>query len=221
MNPSSNLFALVPDPSSHDKLASDGSNGQTSDLQIASTPIIIGGHTLVYSPSGLDIDGQILQPGSSVLTISNTPISLSSSGFLVFRSSSMILPSQSSFVIGSQTFATNPTGFPLDAGSIPPDGPLSGILAMGTSKLSLPDNGVFTVAGQLIPPNPSTFLIAVTAISAGDPAVILLSPFQRLLHLSINHSSSLVRQSLPVARPSLSRARPFHLAVQLPLSTGL
>ena len=183
MTLSSNLFAFVPNTGSDDKLTSDGSNGQASGLLMASTPIVIGGHTLVHSPSGIAIDGQSLQPGSSALTLSNTPISLGSSGFLVFGSSSIILPSQSIFVIGSQTFTANPTGYPLDAGSISPDGPVettdgtaitpgsSGIFAMGTSKFTLPDNGVFTVVSQLITPNPSAFPIAGTTISAGDPGV--------------------------------------------------
>ena len=183
MTLSSNLFVLVPNNGSDDELTSDGSNGQASGLLMASTPIVIGGHTLVYSPSGIAIDEQSLQPGSSALTLSNTPISLGSSGFLVFGSSSIILPSQSIFVIGSQTFTANPTGYPLDAGSISPDGPVettdgtaitpgsSGIFAMGTSKFTLPDNGVFTVASQLITPNPSAFPIAGTTISAGDPGV--------------------------------------------------
>ncbi|KAK0515420.1 hypothetical protein JMJ35_001454 [Cladonia borealis] len=164
MTLSSNLFTLVPDSGSDDKLASDGSNGQASDLQMASTPPVIGGHTLVYSPSGLVIDGQTIQPGSSALTISKTPISLGSSGLLVFGSSSITLPSQSIFVIGSQTFTANPTGFTLDAGSISPDGAVettditaisaggpavtvdgtvvslgpSGVLAIGSSTFTLP-----------------------------------------------------------------------------------
>ena len=183
MTLSSNLFTLVPHSDSDDKLASDGSNGQASDLLMVSTPLVIGGHTLVPNPSGIVIDGHPLQPGSSALTISNTPITLGGSGVLAFGSSSILLPSQSIFVIGSQTFTANPTGFPLDAGSISPDGPVetidgtaitpgsSDILAMGTSKFSLPDNRAFTVAGQLITPNPSAFPIAGTAISAGGPAV--------------------------------------------------
>ena len=165
MTLSSNLFTLVPNTDSDDKLTSDGSNGQASVLLMASTPIVIGGHTLVYSPSGIAIDGQSLQPGSSALTISNTPISLGSSGLLVFGSSSIILPSQSIFVIGSQTFTANPTGFALDAGSISPDGAVettnsktisaggpavtvdgtvvsldpSGVLAIGSSTFTLPN----------------------------------------------------------------------------------
>ena len=183
MTLSSNLFTVVPHSDSDHGLASDGSNGQASDPPIVSSPLVVGGHTLVSNPSGVVIDGHTLLPGSSALTISNTPISLGSSGLLAIGSSSIMLPYQSIFAIGSQILTAYPTGFPLDAGSVASgslletiDGTLittssSGILAMGTSKLSLPDNRAFTVAGQLITPNPSAFPIAGTVISVGGPAV--------------------------------------------------
>ena len=163
MTLSNNLFNLVPNSGSDDKLASDGSNGQTSDVVIASTPLVIRGHTLVYSPSGIVIDGQPLQPGNSALTLSNTPISRGNSGFLAFGSSSMILPSQSVFVIGSQTFTANPTGFPLDASSIYPDDPVettdgtaitpssSGILALSTSNLAFQPTACLRSLASLLP----------------------------------------------------------------------
>ena len=231
MTLSSDLFTLVPDSGSDGKAASDGFNGQASDLQMASTPLVIGGHTLVYSPSGLVIDGQPLQPGSSALTISNTPISLGSSGFLVFGSSSITLPSQSIFIIGSQTFTTNPTDSPLDAGSISPAGPIetiggtvitpgsSGILAMGTSKFSLPDNGAFTVAGQLITPNPSAFPIAGTSISAGGPAVTVDGTV-----VSLGPSGVLAVGSstftLPIPTPAASVNQPLVIAGQTITPSG-
>lgn len=183
MTPASNIFTVIPYSDSDDRLPSDGFNYQASDLPIALTRLVVGGPTLVSIPSGVVIDGHTLRPGSSALTISNTPISLGSSGLLTFGSSSIMLPSQSIFAIGSQTFTAKPTDFPLDAAGFASGGLLetiggttitpgsSNILAMGTSKLSLPDIHAFTVAGQLITPNPSAFPIAGTAISAGGPAV--------------------------------------------------
>ena len=146
--------ASVPNSGSDNKFASDGSNGQASDLQIASTPLIIGGHTLVYSPSGLVIDGQPLQPGSIALTISNTPISLGHWGFLVYGSSSILLPSQSIFVIGSQTFTANPTGFALNAGSISPGGAVE-----TTDNTAISAGGpAVTVDGTIVSLGPSEVL---------------------------------------------------------------
>ena len=170
MTLASNILTVIPHTDSDDRLTSDGFNGQVSNLPIASTRSVVGGHTLVSDPSGVFIDEHTLHPGSSALTISNTPISLGSSGLLAFGSSSIILPSQSVVAIGSQTFTVNPTSWPLDAGGIPSGGLVetidgtaislgsSSILAMGTSKLSLPDNRAFTVAGQLITPNLQPFL---------------------------------------------------------------
>ena len=231
MTLSSNLFTLVAHSNSDDKIASDGSNGQASDLLMASTPLVIGGHTPVPNPSGIVIDGNPLPPGSSALTISNTPISLGDSGVLAFGSSSILLPSQSIFVIGSQTFAANPTGFPLDAGSISPDGPVetidgtaitpgsSGNLAMGTSKFSLPDNRAFTVAGKLITPNRSAFPIAGTVISAGGPAVTVNGTT-----VSLDPSGVLAIGSstftLPISTPVASVDQPLVIAGQTITPSG-
>ena len=123
----SNLFTVIPHFDSDDRLVSNRFNGQASDLPIASTPLVVGGHTLVSSPSDVIIDGHTLHPGSSTLTISNTPISLGSSGLLAFESSNKMLPSQSILAIGSQTFTADPTGFPLDAGSVASGGLLETI----------------------------------------------------------------------------------------------
>ncbi len=225
MTLSSNLFTLVPPSDSDDESASDGSNGQAGDLLMASSPLVIGGYTLVSNPSGMVIDGHTLQPGGSALTISNTPISLGISGYIAFGSSSILLPSQSIFVIGSQTFTANPTGFPLNGGSIFPGGPArtidgtaitlgtSGIFAIGTSKLRLPANRAFTVAGQLITPNPSAFPIAGTAISAGGPAVTVDGTV-----VSLGSSGALAIGSstftLPTPTPAVSVNQPLVIAGQ-------
>ena len=231
MTLSSNIFTVVPHSDSDHGLANDGFNGQVSNLPMASTPLVVGGHTLVPNPSSVVIDGNTLHPGSSAFTISNTPISLGSSGLLAFGSSSIMLPTGSILAIGSQTFTTNPTGFPLDAGSVAPgglvetiDGTLitpssSGILAMGTSKLSLPDNRAFTVAGQLITPNPSAFPIAGTAISAGGPAVTVDGTIVSLDPsgvLTIGSSTF----SLPTPTPTASVNQPLVIAGQTITPSG-
>ena len=231
MTLSSNIFTVVPHSDSDHGLANDGFNGQVSNLPMASTPLVVGGHTLVPNPSGVIIDGHTLHPGSSAFTISNTPISLGSSGLLAFGSSSIVLPTEFILAIGSQTFTTNPTGFPLDAGSVAPGGPVetidgtpitpgsSGILAMGTSKLSLPENRAFTVAGQLITPNPSTFPIAGTAISAGGPAVTVDGTVVSLDPtgvLTIGSSTF----SLPTPTPAASVNQPLVIAGQTITPSG-
>ena len=231
MTLSSNLLTIVPHSDSNHGLASDENNGQVSNLPMASTPLVVGGHTLVPNPSGVIIDGHTLHPGSSAFTISNTPISLGSSGLLAFGSSTIVLRTESILAIGSQTFTTNPTGLPLDAGSVAPGGLLetidgtpitpgsSGISAMETSKLSLPDNRAFTVAGQLITPNPSTFPIAGTAISAGGPAVTVDGTVVSLDPsgvLTIGSSTF----SLPTPTPAASVNQPLVIAGQTITPSG-
>ena len=227
----SNIFTVIPHTDSDESFTSDGSNGQANDLPIASTRSVVGGHILVSNPSGVVIAGHTLHPGSNALTISNTPISLGNSGLLAFGSSSIILPSQSVFAIGSQTFTANPTSWPLEAGGIPPDGLVetidgiaitpgpSRILATGTSKLSIPDNRAFTVAGQLITPNRSAFPIAGKAISAGGPAVtvagtvVSLDPFGVL---AIGSST----YTLPTPTPATSANQPLVIAGQTITPSG-
>ena len=80
MTLSSRLFTLVAHSDNDDILTSDGLDGQVSCLPLALTPLVVGGYTLVSNPSGIVIDGHTLHPGSSALTISNTPVSLGSSG---------------------------------------------------------------------------------------------------------------------------------------------
>ena len=231
MTLASNILTVIPHTDSDDRLTSDGFNGQVSNLPIASTRLVVGGHTLVSDPSGVVIDEHTPHPGSSELTISNTPISLGSSGLLAFGSSSIILPSQSVVAIGSQTFTVNPTSWPLDAGGIPSGGLVetidgttislgsSSILAMGTSKLSLPDNRAFTVAGQFITPNPSAFPVAATAISARGPAVTVDGTV-----VSLDPSGVLAIGSstftLPTPTPATSANQPLVFAGQTITPSG-
>ena len=102
-------------------------------------------------------------------------------------SSTILLPPQSVFVVGAQTFTANPTGFEVNGAAVAPggarkvDGTIisldkSGILAIGSSTFSLtnpPATPVLAVAGQTFTPNPSAFSIAGTTISADGPAVTI------------------------------------------------
>lgn len=101
-------------------------------------------------------------------------------------SSTILLPPQSVFAVGAQTFTANPTGFKVNGAAIAPGGTAqtvdgtaisldnSGVLAIGSSTISLTDPSatpVLAVAGQTFTPNPSAFSIAGTIVSAGGPAV--------------------------------------------------
>ena len=101
-------------------------------------------------------------------------------------SSAILLPPQSIFAAGAQTFTANPTGFKVNGAAVAPgctaqtvDGTIisldkSGVLAVGSNIVSLTDPSatpVLAVAGQTFSPNPSAFSIAGTIVSAGGPAV--------------------------------------------------
>lgn len=103
-------------------------------------------------------------------------------------SSAILLPPQSIFTIGTQSFTANPTGFEINGTAIIPGGAAqkvdgtiisldkSGILAIGSSTFSLTNPSatpVLAVAGQTFTPNPSAFSIAGTTISADGPAVTI------------------------------------------------
>lgn len=110
------------------------------------------------------------------------------SGPEIDGSSPMLLPPQSIFTIGAQTFTANPKGFKVNNAAIFPGGtaqtvdgtkisldPL-GVLAIGSSTISLAaqvPSTVLAVAGQTFTANPSAFSIAGTIISAGGPAVTI------------------------------------------------
>ena len=151
---------------------------------------------MVPDPSGMVIGGSSLVPGGSAVTISDTPISLGSSGTLVVGSSTILLPTQSdppsppfdtkALTVAGQSFTPNPSAFPIAGTTISAGGPAvtvgatvislgpSGVLAIGSSTTNLlqPER-TYTVAGQKITVNPdsSAFAIAGTSISAGGPAI--------------------------------------------------
>ena len=103
-------------------------------------------------------------------------------------SSTILLPPQSVFAAGAQSFTANPTGFKVNGAAVAPSGAAqevdgtiislnkSGILAIGSSTVSLTNPSatpILAVAGQTFTPNPSAFSIAGTTISAGGPAVTI------------------------------------------------
>ena len=102
--------------------------------------------------------------------------------------SSSLLPPQSIFAAGAQTFTANPTGFKVNGATVAPGGTAqmidktiisldkSGVLAIGGSTVSLANplaTPVLAVAGQTFTPYPSAFAIAGIIISAGGRAVIV------------------------------------------------
>ena len=102
--------------------------------------------------------------------------------------SPMLLPPQSIFTIGAQTFTADPKGFKVNNAAMVPGGTAqtvdgtkisldpSGVLAIGSSTISLAapvPSTVLAVAGQTLTANPSAFSIAGTIISAGGPAVTI------------------------------------------------
>ena len=101
-------------------------------------------------------------------------------------SSAVLLPPQSIFAAGAQTFTANPTGFEVTGGAVAPGGTAqtvdgtiisldkAGVLAIGSSTVSLTNPlaiPVLAVAGQTYSPNPSAFSAAGTIVSAGGPAI--------------------------------------------------
>ena len=107
-------------------------------------------------------------------------------------SSPISLPPQSIFVINTQTFRANPTGFTINNAAIIPgstpytvDGTIisldhSGVLVIGSSTISLTNPSptpsatkIFTMADQTFTPNPSGFSIDGTTISVDGPAATI------------------------------------------------
>ena len=141
-------------PPANDGDLVDGSPDNQNTLTIA-------GQEFVPNPSGMVIGGSSLLPGGSAVTISNTPISLGSSGFLVVGSSTILLPTPAqvgppfapfatkAFTVAGQTFTPNPSAFsvagtPVIAGgsaitisNTPVSLGSSGILVIGSSSILL------------------------------------------------------------------------------------
>lgn len=128
--------------------------------------------------------------------------------------SSTLLPPQSVFAAGAQTFTAHPTGFQVNGAAVAPGGTAqivdgtiisldtSGVLAIGSSTVSLGSplaTPVLAVAGQTFTPNPSAFPIAGTIVTAGGPAVTVGGTA-----ISLDHSGALAIGSttISLATPS-------------------
>lgn len=132
-------------------------------------------------------------------------------------SSTILLPPQSVFAVGAQSFTANPTGFEVNGAAVAPGGAAqkvdgtiisldkSGNLAIGSSTVSLTNPSatpVLAVAGQTFTPNPSAFPIAGTTISAGGPAVTISGTIISLgQHGALKIGSSTI--NLPTASNNL------------------
>ena len=132
-------------------------------------------------------------------------------------SSTILLPPQSVFAVGAQSFTANPTGFEVNGAAVAPGGAAqkvdgtiisldkSGNLAIGSSTVSLTNPSatpVLAVEGQTFTPNPSAFPIAGTTISAGGPAVTISGTIISLgQHGALKIGSSTI--NLPTASNNL------------------
>lgn len=144
-------------------------------------------------------------------------------------SSTILLPPQSVFTVGAQSFTANPTGFSINGAAITPgsaaqqvDGTIisldkSGILAIGSSTFSLtnpPAIPVLAVAGQTFTPNPSAFSIASATISAGGPAVTISGTVVSLgQHGALKISSSTI--DLPTTPSNILPSKVYTVAGQV------
>ena len=133
-------------------------------------------------------------------------------------SSYIVLPPQSVFAAGAQSFTANPTGFKVNGAAVTPGGAAqevdgtivslnkAGILAIGSSTVSLtnpPASPVLAVAGQTFTPNPSAFSIAGTTISADGPAVTVSGTI-----ISLGQHGALKIGSSTINLPTLSNVFP-------------
>lgn len=209
MTVSGSVFSFVPHSGS-----GGGNNDAVLSLPPAPVPLTIAGHTMISNPSGVVIDGSTLLPGGSPFTISNTPISLETSGILVFGSSNISLQPQPAFAIGTNTVTTDPTVFPINNAKTYPGGSAqtinqivnslgpSGASAIGSDAFTPPTSSVFVVAGQTITPNSAAFSIAGTTISAGGPAATVDGTV-----VSLGTSGALAigssTYSVPISTPAL------------------
>lgn len=171
----------------------DDDNKVVDGSPVTQDTLTIAGQELVPDPSGMIIEGSSLLPGGSAVTISDTPISLGSSGILVVGSSTILLPTQlgpsftpfatKAFTVAGQTFTPNPLAFPIAGTTLSAGGPAvtvsgtvislgpSGALAIGSSTVALLPT--YTVAGQTFTLLSSAVAIAGTTISAGGPAATI------------------------------------------------
>ena len=189
---SGKVFTFVPQPNNNDRdgdLPSGPPSEPSNDPKLGSSLLSIAGQLITLNPSRMLVAGSTILPGGPAITLSNTPLSLASSGILLYGSSSILLSPQSVFTIQSQPITANAAGFVVNGESISPGGSAqtvdgtiislgqSGQLAIGSTLISLPtpethplaDPGVM-IAGQSVTPNPSELTIAGATIRAGGPA---------------------------------------------------
>ena len=189
---SGRVFTFVPQPNNNDRYndrPSDPPSEPSNDPRPFSGPLSTVGQLITLNPSRMLVAGSTLLPGGPPITLSNTPLSLASSGILIYGSSSILLSPQSVFTIQSQPITANAAGFVINGESISPGGSAktidgtiislgqSGQLAINNTLISLPTPessplvgpGIM-IAGQTITLNPSEFTIAGTTIRAGGPA---------------------------------------------------
>ena len=144
----------------HSPTNDDDSNNVVNGSPVTQNTLTIAGQKLEPDRSGMVIGGSSLLPGGSAVTISNTPVSLGSSGILVVGSSTILLPVHSDpsstpfatkvFTVAGQTFTANPSGFSIAGTTVLAGGsavtisntPVSldswGILVVGSSTILLP-----------------------------------------------------------------------------------
>ena len=198
--------------------------GQSGRLAIGSTLISLP--TPETHPLAGPAGSKILSGGPPI-TLSNTPLSLDSSGVLHYNSFSTLLSPQSIFTIQSQPITANAAGFVINGGSISPGGSAqtidgtiislgqSGQLAIGSTFISLPTPETdplagpeVMIAGQTVTPNPSELTIAGTTIRAGGPAATVGGTV-----LSLQTSGALIVGSSTIQLSALQRSLSFPLGV--------
>ena len=147
----------------------------------------IGGETITADPNGFSIHGSRILPGSPPVLLSDTPISLGTSGNLVIGSSTIDLSRSTStlnaFNVGGETFTANPTGFTVAGSQVLPGGSAvivsgttlslspSGVLDIGGASIDLatqvPSADVINVGGHMFTANPSGFQIDGSSVLPG------------------------------------------------------
>lgn len=202
----------------------DDDNKVVDGSPVTQGTLTIAGQTLVPDPFGMVIGGSSLVPDGSAITVSNTPISLGSSGILVVGSSTIPLltplgaPSTpfatKALTVAGQTFTPNPSSFSIAGTTILAGGPAltisgtvislgpSGALAIGSSTTNLlpPLGKTYTLAGQIITINSdsSAVTIAGMTISAGGTAATVHGTV-----ISVQPSSTLVVGSSTILLSSI------------------
>ena len=185
------------DASSRLQIGSSTINLGTDAGSATQSVFAVAGQTFTAQPTGFAIDGTTLAPGGSAVTISGTPVSLAPGGTLAIGSSTTVLPAQTVFTVGGQTFTAEPTGFAIASTTLSPGqavtisgtvvslGP-SGTLVVGPNTITLPTQSVFTVDGQTFTAEPTGFVLDGTTVAPGGPGVAISG-----VHISLGTNSVL------------------------------